>query len=74
MSLPETQGPATAPRATESGSESPGDSTASAATQAGEPSADEPARIPAAVTWGIVGLLAIAIAGSAVVARRRRGV
>ncbi|RYB96146.1 hypothetical protein EUA06_00735 [Nocardioides glacieisoli] len=59
--------------ATESGGESPGDSTASAAAPAGELT-DQPARIPAAVTWSIVGLLAIAIAGSAVVARRRRGV
>ncbi|MCF6377034.1 MSCRAMM family adhesin SdrC [Nocardioides KLBMP 9356] len=54
--------------------ESPGDSTTSTAAEAGEPSADQPARIPAAVTWSVVGLLAIAIAGSAVVARRRRGV
>jgi hypothetical protein len=44
------------------------------AAEAGQPTADEPARIPAPVTWGIVGLFAIAIAGSAVVARRRRGV
>jgi hypothetical protein len=57
-----------------SASESPGDSSASSATEAGSPTADEPARVPAAVTWGIVGLLAVAIAVSAVVARRRRGV
>lgn len=50
--------------------ESPGDSTATT----GQPRADQPDRIPAAVTWSIVGLLAIAIAGSAVVARRRRRV
>jgi uncharacterized membrane protein YgcG len=61
------------PEAAESDSESPEDSTPSAAPGAGEPSADEPSRIPAAVTWSIVGLLATAIAGSAVVARRRRG-
>lgn len=57
-----------------SGSESPGDSSASGAAEAGTPGADEPARVPAALTWSIVGLLAIAIASSAVVARRRRGV
>lgn len=57
-----------------SASESPGDSSASSASEAGSPTAEEPARVPAAVTWGIVGLLAIAIAVSAVVARRRRGV
>jgi hypothetical protein len=55
-------------------SESPSDSASSAAPEAGQPTADEPARVPAAVTWGIVGLLAIAIVTSAVVARRRRGV
>jgi hypothetical protein len=30
--------------------------------------------VPAALTWGVLGLLGVAIAGSAVVARRRRGV
>ena len=54
--------------------ESPSDSTPSAAPEAGPPTPDEPARVPAAVTWSIVGLLALAIATSAVVARRRRGV
>lgn len=54
--------------------ESPSDSTSSAAPEAGQPTPDEPARVPAVVTWSIVGLLAIAIATSAVVARRRRGV
>ncbi len=53
--------------------ESPADSASGASSEAGSPSADEPARVPAAVTWGVVGLLAIAIAVSAVVARRRRG-
>jgi hypothetical protein len=53
--------------------ESPSDSGASADPTAGQPSTDEPGRIPAALTWSILGLLAIAIAGSAVVARRRRG-
>ncbi|RYB95281.1 hypothetical protein EUA93_13605 [Nocardioides oleivorans] len=47
--------------------ESPGDSTASGA------STDEPGRVPAAVTWGVVALLALAIVASALVARRRRG-
>lgn len=58
-------------------SESPGDSSASTATEAGASGAstvDQPARVPAGITWSIVGLLAIAIAISAVVARRRRGV
>ena len=54
-------------------SESPSDSPASAAPQAGQTTADEPARVPAVVTWSVVALLAIAIATSAVVARRRRG-
>ena len=57
-----------------SAAESPEDSTPSASTEAADPQADGPARVPAAVTWGVLGLLAIAIAGSAVVARRRRGV
>jgi hypothetical protein len=30
--------------------------------------------VPAAVTWGVVALIAVAIAVSGVVARRRRGV
>lgn len=54
--------------------ESPGDSSASGDPESGPPTVDQPGRVPAAVTWSIVGLLAIAIAGSAVVARRRRGV
>lgn len=60
--------------AAESPSESPSDSGASDAAEAGSPAPDEPSRVPAALTWSIVGLLAAAIAGSAVVARRRRGV
>ncbi|MDZ5664041.1 hypothetical protein SFC79_19855 [Nocardioides sp. S-58] len=62
------------PAAADPGSESPGDSSPSAPTEAGRPAADEPAKVPAAVTWGVVALLAIAIAVSGVVARRRRGV
>ena len=57
----------------EDDTESPGDSTATPTSEAGEPAADGPAKVPAALTWGVVALLAIAIAGSAVVARRRRG-
>lgn len=53
--------------------ESPADSSASAASEAGSQTGDEPAKVPAAITWSVLGLLAIAIAGSAVVARRRRG-
>lgn len=34
---------------------------------------DEPTRIPAALTWGVVALLGAAALGSAVVSRRRRG-
>ena len=45
-----------------------------ASSEATDPQADSPARVPAAVTWGVLGLLVVAIAGSAVVARRRRGV
>jgi hypothetical protein len=30
--------------------------------------------VPAALSWGVIGLLAIVIAGGAVLARRRRGV
>ncbi len=60
--------------ATDPDGESPSDASASAHPEAGQPTADEPGRIPAALTWSIFGLLAIAIAGSAVVARRRRGV
>ena len=56
------------------GSESPSDSTASDPSPSAGTALDEPQRIPASVTWTIVGLLAIAIAGSAVLARRRRGV
>ncbi len=74
MSLLETQRRARTPRPPTSDGESPGDSTPSADPEAGQPTADEPGRIPAALTWSIFGLLAIAIAGSAVVARRRRGV
>ena len=57
-----------------SAAESPGDSAPSASTEAADPQGDGPARVPAALTWGVLGLLGIAIAGSAVVARRRRGV
>ena len=57
-----------------SASESPGDSVTNASSEATDPQADSPARVPAAVTWGVLGLLVVAIAGSAVVARRRRGV
>lgn len=45
-------------------------------TVLGEPTAstaDEPTRIPAPVTWGIVALLAISVVASALFARRRRG-
>ncbi len=56
------------------GAESPGDSTPSDPADAGAPTADQPARVPAAVTWGLVALIAVAIAVSGVVARRRRGV
>jgi hypothetical protein len=52
--------------------ESPGDSTASDAPATGQPAADEPTKVPAAVTWGAVGLLGAAVAVSALVARRRR--
>ncbi|WP_139306410.1 hypothetical protein [Nocardioides exalbidus] len=48
-------------------SESPGDSRASGAED------DQPGRVPAPVTWGVVALLAIGILVSALVARRRRG-
>ena len=34
--------------------------------------AEAPTKVPAAVTWGAVGLLAAAVALSALVARRRR--
>lgn len=74
---PESPGdstPSADPEATETAPESAGDSTPSATPDAGSPAADAPARVPAAVTWGVVGLLAIGIAGSAAVARRRRGV
>ncbi|MGF9754079.1 hypothetical protein AAII07_02660 [Microvirga sp. 0TCS3.31] len=56
-----------------SASESASDSASTASSEATDP-ADSPARVPAALTWGVIGLLVIAIAGSAVVARRRRGV
>ncbi|CAM3547268.1 hypothetical protein NOZE110980_03610 [Nocardioides zeicaulis] len=56
----------------EAGDGPSGDASQGVPTGAGA-SADEPARVPAAVTWGIVALLALALAGSAVVARRRRG-
>ena len=55
-------------------SESPADSASSASSEAVDPQKDSPARVPAAVTWGVLGLLVAAIAVSAVVARRRRGV
>ncbi|WP_210648746.1 hypothetical protein [Nocardioides sp. SYSU D00065] len=59
----------------DSGSESPSDSSASAPAGADAPTpAGEPARVPAAVTWGVVALLGVAIAVGGVVARRRRGV
>lgn len=54
-------------------SESPLDSRATESSPSVETAAEQPRRIPTAVTWSIVGLLAIAIAGSAVMARRRRG-
>jgi hypothetical protein len=53
--------------------ESPGDSEASAASEAGSPTPDQSGRVPAPVTWGILGLLAIAVVVSAAVTRRRRG-
>jgi hypothetical protein len=56
-----------------SASESASDSASTASSEATDP-ADSPARVPAALTWGVIGLLVVAIAGSAVVARRRRGV
>ncbi len=70
----ESPGDSGASEDAESPSESPRDSGASSTPEAGATTADEPARVPATITWGIVGLLAISIAGSAVVARRRRGV
>lgn len=54
-------------------SEPASDPASTASSEATDP-ADSPARVPAALTWGVIGLLVIAIAGSAVVARRRRGV
>ncbi len=57
-----------------SASESPGDLVPSASSEATDPQADSPARVPAALSWGVIGLLAIVIAGGAVLARRRRGV
>ncbi|QBX54274.1 hypothetical protein EXE58_01500 [Nocardioides seonyuensis] len=50
-----------------------GDATTEPAGAAGTGSADEPTRIPAALTWGVVALLGAAALGSAVVSRRRRG-
>ena len=55
------------------GVESPSDSTPSAASEAVAGNPDEPARVPAVVTWTVVALLATAIAVSGLVARRRRG-
>ena len=56
------------------GAESPGDSTPSDPADASAPTADQPARVPAAVTWGVVALIAATIAVGGVVTRRRRGV
>lgn len=55
------------------GVESPSDSTPSAASESVAANPDEPARVPAVVTWTVVALLATTIAVSGLVARRRRG-
>ncbi|WP_210438330.1 hypothetical protein [Nocardioides xinjiangensis] len=51
-----------------------GDPSAGASSEAARPETDGPARVPAALSLAVVGLLAIAIAVGAVVTRRRRGV
>ena len=73
-SAPESDGDSTSGEggdSTDAASESAQDSSTTATTDAGASSADQPARIPAWITWSIVGLLAIAIAGSAAVNRAR---